>query len=67
MFSSRKPVAILHTIVRLPNGVFNPYTGILTNLLFFTKGPKTEHVWCYETGARGARAASSPGSDHRFL
>jgi type I restriction enzyme, S subunit len=28
----------LHTIVRLPNGVFNPYTGIKTNLLFFTKG-----------------------------
>ncbi len=28
----------LHTIVRLPNGVFNPYTGINTNLLFFEKG-----------------------------
>lgn len=28
----------LHTIVRLPNGVFNPYTGIKTNILFFTKG-----------------------------
>jgi type I restriction enzyme M protein len=38
----------LHTIVRLPNGVFNPYTGIRTNLLFFTKGPKTEQVWYYE-------------------
>ena len=38
----------LHTIVRLPNGVFNPYTGIKTNLLFFTKGKPTEHVWYYE-------------------
>jgi len=38
----------LHTIVRLPNGVFNPYTGIKTNLLFFTKGQSTEHVWYYE-------------------
>ena len=38
----------LHTIVRLPNGVFNPYTGIRTNLLFFTKGAPTTHVWCYE-------------------
>jgi type I restriction enzyme M protein len=38
----------LHTIVRLPNGVFNPYTGIKTNLLFFTKGQPTEHVWYYE-------------------
>jgi type I restriction enzyme M protein len=38
----------LHTIVRLPNGVFNPYTGIKTNLLFFTKGEKTKHTWFYE-------------------
>jgi type I restriction enzyme M protein len=38
----------LHTIVRLPNGVFNPYTGIRTNLLFFTKGEPTREVWYYE-------------------
>jgi type I restriction enzyme M protein len=38
----------LHTIVRLPNGVFNPYTGIKTNLLFFTKGKPTEQIWYYE-------------------
>jgi type I restriction enzyme M protein len=38
----------LHTIVRLPNGVFAPYTGIKTNLLFFTKGRPTKQVWYYE-------------------
>jgi type I restriction enzyme M protein len=38
----------LHTIVRLPNGVFAPYTGIRTNLLFFTKGTPTKDVWYYE-------------------
>ena len=38
----------LNTIVRLPNGVFAPYTGIKTNLLFFKKGEKTKHVWYYE-------------------
>ena len=38
----------LHTIVRLPNGVFSPYTGIKTNLFFFTKGEKTKDVWYYE-------------------
>ena len=38
----------LHTIVRLPNGVFAPYTGIKTNLLFFTKGQPTQQVWYYE-------------------
>ena len=38
----------LHTIVRLPNGVFSPYTGIKTNLLFFTKGQPTKDIWYYE-------------------
>jgi type I restriction enzyme M protein len=38
----------LHTIVRLPNGVFSPYTGIKTNLLFFTKGEQTKEVCYYE-------------------
>ncbi|MCA9044683.1 MAG: SAM-dependent DNA methyltransferase [Planctomycetaceae bacterium] len=38
----------LHTIVRLPNGVFNPYTGIKTNLLFFEKGKPTKDIWYYE-------------------
>lgn len=38
----------LHTIVRLPNGVFSPYTGIKTNLLFFTKGAPTKEIWFYE-------------------
>ena len=38
----------LHTIVRLPNGVFNPYTGIKTNLLFFEKGSPTKDVWYFE-------------------
>jgi len=38
----------LHTIVRLPNGVFNPYTGIKTNLLFFSKGEPTRTTWYYE-------------------
>jgi type I restriction enzyme M protein len=38
----------LHTIVRLPNGVFSPYTGIKTNLLFFNKGQPTQEIWYYE-------------------
>lgn len=38
----------LHTVVRLPKGVFNPYTPISTNLLFFTKGRSTREVWFYE-------------------
>ena len=38
----------LHTIVRLPNGVFAPYTGIRTNLLFFEKGNPTKEIWYFE-------------------
>ncbi|SHG56440.1 class I SAM-dependent DNA methyltransferase [Pedobacter caeni] len=38
----------LHTIVRLPNGVFNPYTNIKTNILFFDKGSSTKDIWYYE-------------------
>ena len=38
----------LHTIVRLPNGVFAPYTSIPTNLLFFDRSGPTKEVWYYE-------------------
>jgi type I restriction enzyme M protein len=38
----------LHTIVRLPNGVFSPYTSIPTNLLFFDRSGPTKDVWYYE-------------------
>jgi type I restriction enzyme M protein len=38
----------LHTIVRLPNGVFAPYTSIPTNLLFFDRSGPTKQVWYYE-------------------
>jgi type I restriction enzyme M protein len=40
----------LHTIVRLPNGVFAPYTGIPTNLLFFDRSGHTKDIWYYEQG-----------------
>ncbi|TCN67673.1 class I SAM-dependent DNA methyltransferase [Acetobacteroides hydrogenigenes] len=38
----------LHTIVRLPNSVFQPYATVATNLLFFTKGEPTKEIWYYE-------------------
>lgn len=38
----------LHTIVRLPNGTFAPYTSIPTNLLFFDRSGPTEDIWYYE-------------------
>lgn len=38
----------LHTIVKLPAGVFAPYTSITTNILFFDKTKATEKVDYYE-------------------
>ena len=38
----------LHTIVRLPQGVFAPYTLIPANLLFFEKTGPTIETWFYE-------------------
>jgi type I restriction enzyme M protein len=39
----------LHTVLRLPNGTFTPYSaGTKTNVIFFTKGYKTETVWLYD-------------------
>lgn len=38
----------VHTIVRLPNSVFQPYASVATNLLFFTKGEPTKEIWYWE-------------------
>lgn len=38
----------LHTIVRLPNSVFQPYASVATNMLFFTKGKPTREIWYWE-------------------
>jgi type I restriction enzyme M protein len=38
----------LHTVVRLPQGVFEPYTPIPTNILFFDRSGPTETIWYYE-------------------
>ena len=39
----------LHTIVRLPMGVFAPYAkNIKTNILFFDRNGSTKRIWFYE-------------------
>jgi len=37
----------LHTVIRLPNSVFSPYTSITTNLLFFDNTKPTTETWFY--------------------
>jgi len=38
----------LHTVVRLGEGIFAPYTDIPCNLLFFQQGEPTKEIWYYE-------------------
>ena len=38
----------LHTIIRLPEGVFAPYTNIKTNILFFDKTVSTKKIDYYD-------------------
>ncbi|MBF0406647.1 MAG: N-6 DNA methylase [Candidatus Riflebacteria bacterium] len=39
----------VHTILRLPNGTFTPYShGVKANVIFFQKGLKTENIWIYD-------------------
>ncbi|YCM45686.1 class I SAM-dependent DNA methyltransferase [Verrucomicrobiaceae bacterium 227] len=56
----------LHTIVRLPNGVFAPYTSIKTNLLFFTKGSPTKKIWYYEHPYPPGAKSYNKGKPIRF-
>lgn len=37
----------LHTVVRMPQSVFSPYTSITTNILFFNNEEPTGKTWFY--------------------
>src|SRR5438132_4903212 len=56
----------LHTIVRLPNGVFAPYTGIRTNILFFDRSETTKDVWYYEQPLPEGRKTYTKTNPMRF-
>ncbi|GAA4603833.1 N-6 DNA methylase [Actinoallomurus liliacearum] len=56
----------LHTIVRLPQGVFAPYTQIPANLLFFEKNHPTKEVWFYQITPPGERRGYAKTKPIRF-
>jgi type I restriction enzyme M protein len=56
----------LHTIIRLPNGVFSPYTDIQTNLLFFDRSGPTKDVWYYEQRTPEGRKKYTKTSPMQF-
>ena len=43
----------LNAVISLPGGVFQPYTGVKTSILLFTRGSRTEEVWFYELQSDG--------------
>jgi len=43
----------LDAIVSMPSGIFKPYAGVSTAVLFFTKGEPTKKVWFYDMQADG--------------
>jgi type I restriction enzyme M protein len=49
----------LHTIIRLPDSVFAPYTGIATNILFFDNTGPTKEIWYYQMKKRQGLKAYS--------
>jgi len=53
----------LHTIVRLPQGVFAPYTDIPANLLFFERGGHRHHLVLRAALARGSQKVQQDGTD----
>lgn len=54
----------LHTIIRLPRTVFEPYTSIATNILFFDNTKPTKEIWYYQMKVaerlRGVTRAKEP-------
>jgi len=43
----------LDAVISMPSGVFKPYAGVSTAVLFFTKGEETKKVWFYKMEADG--------------
>lgn len=43
----------LDAVISMPSGVFKPYAGVSTAVLFFTKGEPTRKVWFYKMEADG--------------
>lgn len=53
----------LHTILSLPAGVFLPYSGVKTNVLFFERSGGTSDVWYYECEPEQKLTKNKPITD----
>jgi len=43
----------LDAVISMPSGIFKPYAGVSTAVLYFTKGEPTKEVWFYDMQADG--------------
>lgn len=43
----------LDGVVSMPSGVFKPYAGVSTAVLFFTRGGRTDNIWFYDMAHDG--------------
>ena len=50
----------LHTICSLPAGVFLPYSGVKTNIIYFNKEWSTKNIWYYEVDPGRNLTKNSP-------
>jgi type I restriction enzyme M protein len=60
----------LHSIVSLPAGVFLPYAGVKTNLMFFDRTGPTREIWYYELlppPENGKYTKGKPVRDEHFV
>jgi len=53
----------LHTILSLPAGVFLPYSGVKTNVLFFERSGGTTETWFYECEPEKKLTKNKPLTD----
>ena len=56
----------LHTVVRLPDGVFEPYTAIPSNVLFFDRTGPTKETWFYQVDPPAGRKKYAKTKPLRF-
>jgi type I restriction enzyme M protein len=59
----------VHTILRLPNGTFTPYSqGVKANVLFLRKGVPTQQTWIYDarTNVEGITKKDRPLTPEHF-
>lgn len=56
----------VHTILSLPSGVFLPYSGVKTNVVFFDRAGTTEEIYYYEVNPENKLTKNKPIKDPHF-